>query len=365
MTEEENPKKTTGKATLSGGAPGNSSGKRFHNGKAVLGKVDELGELVYKFNTRDQADSYIRTTEAIADYVGREYGYDMRVLVRTSTEKVFTQPVLPDKRGRTEHSVSEVNAHNAELNRYHKKLDKYYEDKGKVFIVILGQCTQTVKNKLDKSNDFKKLESDRDVAGLLAMLKEMAFSTKGVQEPYVTLADSLRRLTAINQGTGETVANYYKRFSAVAEVMTTQWGDFYPPKLAGGTAADDIAKSNDKLLARIFLTGSDKKRYGKLMEDLNNAYIGGKDNYPESLDATLNLLTHYQDYQVGYGKHMANSDDKLTMTSFAQKGKARQLDRIRCFKCNEYGHMKHDCPKRQHYQGDTDDDRSHGTGWAG
>jgi Zinc knuckle len=364
MTDE-NPKTTTGKATSSGGAPGASGGKRFYNGRAVLGKIEELGESVYKFNTRDQADSYIRTTEAIADYVGREYGYNMRVLVKNGTEKVFTEPKSPEKRAKgPEPTATELSAFNAAINRYHKKLDKYQDDKAKVFIVILGQCTQVVKNMLENSDDFKQLELDRNVAGLLAMLKEMAFSTKGVQEPYVTLADSLRRLTAINQGTGETVANYYKRFSAVAEVMAVQWGEFYPPKLAKGTAADDIKTAKDKLLARIFLTGADKKRYGKLLEDLNNAFLAGKDNYPESLDATLTLLTHYQDYQVGRGKHMANSDEKLTMTSFAQKGKAKQLDRIRCFKCNEFGHMKQDCPMRQHYQAETDN-RSHGSGWAG
>jgi hypothetical protein len=47
----------------------------------VLGKLDELGELVYKVNTKDQADMYIRTTEAIGDYVGVEYGWNMRILV--------------------------------------------------------------------------------------------------------------------------------------------------------------------------------------------------------------------------------------------------------------------------------------------
>jgi hypothetical protein len=46
----------------------------------------------------------------------------------------------------------------------------------------------------------------------------------------------------------------------------------------------------DKFLARIFLIGSDKRRFGMLVEDLNNSYIAGKDNYPKSLDATLKLL---------------------------------------------------------------------------
>jgi hypothetical protein len=55
-----------------------------------------LGELVYKFNTKDQADMYLCTTEAIADFVGVEYGRDMRMLlVKHGTEKTFNEPRIP------------------------------------------------------------------------------------------------------------------------------------------------------------------------------------------------------------------------------------------------------------------------------
>jgi hypothetical protein len=57
----------------------------------VLGKLEELGELVYKVNTKDQADMYIRTTEAIGDYVAVEYGWNMRLLVNQGREVEFTK----------------------------------------------------------------------------------------------------------------------------------------------------------------------------------------------------------------------------------------------------------------------------------
>jgi hypothetical protein len=38
---------------------------------------------------------YLRTTEAIADFVGVEYGRDMRMLVKHGTEKTFTEPRIP------------------------------------------------------------------------------------------------------------------------------------------------------------------------------------------------------------------------------------------------------------------------------
>jgi hypothetical protein len=79
MTEEEAAAK---KAVSSIG----DKGKQF-NGKHPRGKIEELGQLVYKSNTKDSADMYIRTTEAVADYVGKEYGKDMRMLVKNQTER--------------------------------------------------------------------------------------------------------------------------------------------------------------------------------------------------------------------------------------------------------------------------------------
>jgi hypothetical protein len=68
---------------------------RKTTGKQVLGKEEKLGELVYKFNKKEKADMYLRTTEGIANFVGVDYGRDsMRMLVKHGTAKTFTQPHL-------------------------------------------------------------------------------------------------------------------------------------------------------------------------------------------------------------------------------------------------------------------------------
>jgi hypothetical protein len=75
-------------ATAGVALPGNTVGfsrGRKTTGEHVLGKEEKLGELIYKFNTKYQADMCLRTTEAIADFVGVEYGRaDMRMLVMHS-----------------------------------------------------------------------------------------------------------------------------------------------------------------------------------------------------------------------------------------------------------------------------------------
>ena len=63
-----------------------------------------------------------------------------------------------------------------ELTRYYRKQDKYNENKSRVFVVVMGQCTLTMKNKLESLRGHQKMEDDNDVVGLLHTIKELSFS---------------------------------------------------------------------------------------------------------------------------------------------------------------------------------------------
>jgi hypothetical protein len=334
MTEEEAAAK---KAVSSIG----DKSKRF-NGKHPRGKIEELGQLVYKSNTKDSADMYIRTTEAVADYVGKEYGKDMRMLVKNQTERNFTEPRAPRKE---ESTPGLLEKYKTELGIYHKDRKEYKDNKSKVFVVILGQCLPSVRSKLESDDGYSTLENNDDVVGLLKELRKMAFLTGGEQDPFWTLQIALKRFATMSQGPTESVVNYHKRFLANVKVLEAQMGEFIPTKLVDGTTAADKKVARDKMMSMMMLSGADKKRYGKLLEDLNNNYLAGTDNYPSDVDSTVTLLSYYQDYQSNGGRNKVDSDGGGRVeTSFAQhkkkeKQKDKQKFRIQCWTCGEYGHM--------------------------
>jgi hypothetical protein len=76
-----------------------------------------LGELVYKFNTKDQADMYLRTTES-----GVDYSRDMRMLVKLGTEKTFTKPRTPRSKDATPRLMEK---YKTELGIFHQEKKEF------------------------------------------------------------------------------------------------------------------------------------------------------------------------------------------------------------------------------------------------
>jgi hypothetical protein len=65
---------------------------------SLQGNIAELGNNVHQqYGTRDQADKFTRTTEAIANYVGRQYNKEMELLMKNQQENKPKERVIPGK----------------------------------------------------------------------------------------------------------------------------------------------------------------------------------------------------------------------------------------------------------------------------
>jgi hypothetical protein len=98
---------------------------------SLQGNLAELANNVYQYGTRDQGDRFTRTTEAIADYVGRDYSKEMRLLVKNQEENEPKEPVMPDKEEAKLPFVTKK--YETELKQYYFKKERYEEHKAKIF----------------------------------------------------------------------------------------------------------------------------------------------------------------------------------------------------------------------------------------
>lgn len=123
------------------------------------------------------------------------------------------------------------------------------------------------------------------------------------------------------------------------------------------TAAYEVVR--EEHIAACFLHGSDKQRYGALVQDYENSYIEGVDRFPKTLTDAYNLLVKYKQdkryepvERISVGANFLNSgeqDDDEEGNAFAQRNYDKS--KMKCHHCNELGHFENECPNKKNKNG--------------
>jgi hypothetical protein len=175
--------------------------------------IDELRGYIFIYGSKMQAEKYLRTKKAIGEFVGTKYGKAMWSLVEKKQETTFKDPDEPDKDAKR----AEVKKYKMLLKMRIEDKKKYQEDKSKVFRLIMGQCTTTMRNRIEASRDYEKLEEDDDVIGLLESIRELVYSNEATQYQYWAMQSAIRKLCAMKQESKESLSGFIKWFEAQVE----------------------------------------------------------------------------------------------------------------------------------------------------
>ena len=120
----------------------NTNNKNNNNpSRSIKGKKEELGSFVFGYGHVAQAEMYNKTIEEVADYVGKKFSKEMRLVIKKKKEFAPTKPThpTPDKDGNFDEM--EKMEFKSDYDEYKKDLKQYKEMKSKVFLLLMGQCT--------------------------------------------------------------------------------------------------------------------------------------------------------------------------------------------------------------------------------
>ena len=119
------------------------------------------------------------------------------------------------------------------------------------------------------------------------------------------------------------------------------------PSAADGRQSKEALEAAEKrFLVMALLMATDKTRYGKLLEDLENDYTKGHDNYPVTVTGAYNLIVNYKQYQRPPARGPGESEG-VSFANVGDQGKGgRDTSWVRGYSCQELGHYASKCPKK-------------------
>lgn len=317
-------------------------GKHKEGGKQK-GAVEALGSNVYVSDVSGATDKFVKTTEAIADYVGREFGKPMCDLVN-GIDKPPVEPELPNSNARKD--GPEARKWDRDYSHYLNKHELYQLNKGKVFVIILGQCTLAVKNKLKSlGTGYEQLQSNADVLGLLTAIRNVALANAEIQNPYWGAAQALKRLATVTQQNDESLPAFYKKWINARDVAELQWGPMYPTKLVTTKTVESEAEATDeaettvservedsaevrnKFQASLYLASVNMSKHGKVVEELQHQFLNKQDNYPSTPEDAMTMLSYRQDttHKKKFHKEKEKTtEDEIGIANFTQRNSTKK-----------------------------------------
>ena len=154
---------------------------------------------------------------------------------------------------------------------------------GKIFPLVLNQCTTAVCDKLEASIDWNGLNQGNDVVGLLRLIKSSLFKKTTTRQYMHSIVDTEEALHHFRQGPKMSCREYQKKLIGLIEVYKHLGGE---PGTTCGCVTQDVSEAvgeridadpeymldpgdlaaakvtaRRSYIATILIVRSDKKRY--------------------------------------------------------------------------------------------------------
>jgi hypothetical protein len=163
---------------------------------------------------------------------------------------------------------------------------------------------------LEAVGGYTAIKNDYDSIELLKSIKDCVFKFSNQKFGHQARHEALRKLYTTYQDKNSNSNEYYQRFKNqinVVEHCGARMGE-HPEGikemlsemgLTTSVATPEqlaVSKevSREGYLACAFILGADRKRYGKLVEDTENAHVQKDNKWPKTLVEAYNLLVHWK-----------------------------------------------------------------------
>ena len=252
-----------------------------------------------------------------------KYGSDARLAVKNLRPTNIELPEDPA-----------VNATTMECRMWEKEVDEavrrraYFKENLKtIYSLVWGQCTDALCAKLEGLETHETLAQRGDSLGLLQVIKGVVYNFQDQKYQQQSLDDATRHFYTMYQGKYTTTQAFLEQFQNVVDDID-HCGATIGNHAAGIAAVYESAgidpdftdecereaaqmEAKSRYLATAFILHANRTRYRHLVEDLENDYLQGNDNFPKSLMAAYNLLANWKQDPRHIARIRALSNSRL------------------------------------------------------
>jgi hypothetical protein len=251
------------------------------------------------------------------------------------------------------------------VDEYVKRDARLVEHCEKLYSLILGQCTECMKSKLESRRNYDSFNGFFKVVPLIKAIKGLTYQFEGQRYHSQALDNATSRFYKFYQSRDMSNAIFLESFQTLTSVVDDFGGQIGvdpsganneltaegidPDSASDEHKKDATTKAKNRYLAMAMLSATDFTRYSRLLEDLNNDYTKGNDNYPRNITEAYNLIINYR--QARTAARVYHDAEGVAFTNVEEENNEREerpppKDRsnIRCFNCQNKSHFANKCP---------------------
>jgi hypothetical protein len=185
------------------------------------GDCEELKGYTFDCSDPRQADMFVKTCKKLGEYIGKMWfcnqGGNVQILVKTLAMPIIHPPA----------DIDETTATSTEKAILKKKIEIFVqremalEEKNRaMYALVMGQCTETMRAKLEAQQTFEVVDSTLNGLDLLVTICDLVCQFHSQKYLPHSIHEAMRRLVTFQQGKGVTAATYLEQFQNLMEVVT-------------------------------------------------------------------------------------------------------------------------------------------------
>ena len=282
----------------------NNSRRGAANNTRFQGACEDLKDHVFDPNDiRGGSELFTKTTKAIAEYVAREYTSAGEF--RNALPSLHLAPLNPPTRPDPGDPFL-MEEWKIEYREHKKKIEDRRQNMQKIYALILGQCSPTIRDRIEASDDWEYVNDASNPIALLRLIRQSLYHRATRRKDTHALLEAELALHKFRQTEQMSNSDYLEKLRELVEVYEHLGGEpgcsdtrinarLIDPELAN---ADEVreakSEAREEYLAVMLLYKSDPKHYANLVADIENQHTRGQDVYPSTLSAAYDMLINYR-----------------------------------------------------------------------